>query len=870
MAELPLLGIRGRLCPAHGAAISVNTAGTAARCGQGCITAVLKPWAASLNGHAPPSADSAGPERIADEPEPEAAERMTRNGTSGANRGTRSTRTDDVRAEIHRDPRHAYQAVLGAELAAKSGTKELIAPCPLHDDARPSLRVNLDKAAWFCDPCGRGGDLFALAQAVWGLDFPKSAERLAVLLDIGSRKPSQTGKQVVRRMEYQIRDLDGSLKATHHRIEYSDGSKDMPWEPKGIQPRGLPLFQIEKTVDSADGETVLLTEGEKPAASLWERRWLAVGTVCGADQHGTKVHDDESLRPLVRFNIVLWPDNDDSGRAHMRSHGAALVRLGCQSVRWLSWPEAPAKGDAADFAGSDEELSTLIESAQPASGEQAERRQGGPHPTDDLPQNLAAERSVLGAVLRDNEAYSELAARLKAEHFHHKAHRDIWNMMGALRLREEPIDSVTLTHALRLKGQLDAMGGAEYIAKLAELVPSAQNVQHHARIVGEMAVKRDIIAGSTQLASYARNGVSADALIGEVARWASTLAPYDPSGDRYPDRLAVDAYEVYQRMLAEKREYALEGLIRYGSTALLTGLMEAGKSTFARQLCRSWATGEPFLGRSVQISKTLVIVSAKEYDAWAETIGRWGLQGVIYLIKSESVHFRNGHEAVKYFDYRMKGFGCKSFVLDTLFDFFGLPDNNSGDQNRIVMNEQEPLLELVQEQRYAGLCLGHAPKSEAKAVDPRDPQESFAGHTGWSAQHRMRMALRRKAQGVISFITGKGSPGDKGFEEEQIIEYDEETRLISLGGAFKDHIGRVAMPSVIEALRGFGTPKGMKALVDDLQKGEKWVRAGLRAARNEDPPKILKDGNGRATKYYLPEWKKPSEQQTNLDDTGRW
>jgi hypothetical protein len=297
---------------------------------------------------------------------------------------------DDVRGEICRDPRRAYETVLDMSLMRKSGSQELIARCPLHDDTRPSLRVDLDKAVWYCDPCGKGGDLFDLAQAWWGLDFPKTAGRLAGLLGAsyrnGNSAPSEPLRQapqsairkLVRRLAYEIRDLDGGIKATHHRIEYSDGTKDMPWEPKGVQPRELPLFQIEKTADSVDGETIILCEGEKAAAALWTRRLLAVGTVCGADQHGTKVHCDGSLMALVRFDVVLWPDNDDSGRTHMQAHSTALVRLGCKSVRWLSWPDAPPKGDAADFEGTDTDLNEMISRASvfvapvPALGKAAE------------------------------------------------------------------------------------------------------------------------------------------------------------------------------------------------------------------------------------------------------------------------------------------------------------------------------------------------------------------------------------------------------------------------------------------------------------------------------------------------------------------
>jgi DNA primase len=289
---------------------------------------------------------------------------------------------DEVRAAIGSNPQRAFEEVLGASLIRKPGSKEPVARCPFHDDRRPSLRVNLQKATYFCDPCGKGGDLFDLAQRIWSLDFPACVSRLADLLGVtySNGNPArahalrtstasgqvvrQVARRVMRRLKYEVRDLDGTLKATHHRIEYDDGSKDMPWEPAGINPAELPLFQIEKTTDSMDGETVVLCEGEKAAAALWERRGLAVATVTGADLEGRKVHCDESLKALIRLDVVCWRDNDPAGEAHMRAHADALTRLGCKSVRWLDWKEAPEKGDAANFNGSDEELQALIDAAQ--------------------------------------------------------------------------------------------------------------------------------------------------------------------------------------------------------------------------------------------------------------------------------------------------------------------------------------------------------------------------------------------------------------------------------------------------------------------------------------------------------------------------
>jgi AAA domain len=323
--------------------------------------------------------------------------------------------------------------------------------------------------------------------------------------------------------------------------------------------------------------------------------------------------------------------------------------------------------------------------------------------------------------------------------------------------------------------------------------------------------------------------------------------------DDYTDRMAIDAYDAYRAMIGEKREYSMEGLIRDGCTAVLSALIGAGKSTFAMNLARAWALGVPFLGRECRQSKTLVVVSPKEFEAWADTIGFWELKGLIYLVESTKAHFRKQDDVVRWFDYQMKTFDCRTFVLDTLFDFFGMPPNNTGDANRIAMNEQTPLLQLVRERNYSGLVTGHAPKSEAKAIDPRDPEESFGGHTAWTAQHRMRMTIRRKSQGVNAFITGRGGYGDKGILKEELLSFDEHTRLDSLGGLFSDHLGEAAMPSVIDTMRDFGGPISMPKLIEQMGKSEKWARAGVKAGRKGDRPLIETDAikGKKNAKYWL-------------------
>jgi putative DNA primase/helicase len=275
---------------------------------------------------------------------------------------------DRVREVIAANVAPAYEAVLGSALVKEGGSKEPVARCPFHHDAHPSLRVNLGKGTWYCDPCSKGGDLFGLAQQQWGASFPEAVGRLAYLLGIvstnggatagGSQASAKPKPRLVRTIKYEIRDLIGTVVAIHHRQEFEDGKKSMPWEPVGTKPAMLPLYGIERTAALPDSAPILVVEGEKCVDSLNDRGVLAVGTVTGA----AHIPCDASLKPLVRLKTLLWADSDDPGRKHMSRLGARLLALGAKEICEIIWAEAPEHGDAADFDG---QLADMIESATP-------------------------------------------------------------------------------------------------------------------------------------------------------------------------------------------------------------------------------------------------------------------------------------------------------------------------------------------------------------------------------------------------------------------------------------------------------------------------------------------------------------------------
>jgi replicative DNA helicase len=110
-----------------------------------------------------------------------------------------------------------------------------------------------------------------------------------------------------------------------------------------------------------------------------------------------------------------------------------------------------------------------------------------------LPNNLDAERSVLGAILLDNHALNPAIEHLRPEDFFLDQHRRVFTQMIALGEGQQAIDLVTLTEELNRKGDLEASGGAPYLASLADGMPKVSNIEHYARIVKEKAILRNLI-----------------------------------------------------------------------------------------------------------------------------------------------------------------------------------------------------------------------------------------------------------------------------------------------------------------------------------------------------------------------------------------
>lgn len=119
----------------------------------------------------------------------------------------------------------------------------------------------------------------------------------------------------------------------------------------------------------------------------------------------------------------------------------------------------------------------------------------------EIPQNIEAEQSVIGAMLLSKSAIVEAIESLAPESFYLDKHGKIFNAIKKLYDNGIPVDFTTLTNELKDQGLLSAVGGVEYITEIMEQTPIASNVSYYINIVEEKSVLRRLIDSATDIAS---------------------------------------------------------------------------------------------------------------------------------------------------------------------------------------------------------------------------------------------------------------------------------------------------------------------------------------------------------------------------------
>lgn len=119
------------------------------------------------------------------------------------------------------------------------------------------------------------------------------------------------------------------------------------------------------------------------------------------------------------------------------------------------------------------------------------------------PQNIDAEKSVLGSMLIEEEAIEKVLEILTADNFYKDLHKKLFSAIIHLYDNNQPVDIITVSEELKKRNELNIIGGVEYITELINTVPTSANVEYYANIVREKSALRNLINVSTNIISEA-------------------------------------------------------------------------------------------------------------------------------------------------------------------------------------------------------------------------------------------------------------------------------------------------------------------------------------------------------------------------------
>jgi replicative DNA helicase len=232
------------------------------------------------------------------------------------------------------------------------------------------------------------------------------------------------------------------------------------------------------------------------------------------------------------------------------------------------------------------------------------------------PQNLEAEVAVIGAILQENEAIHRAIETLRKDDFYREAHRKIYEACLVLFERNESIDLITLSNELQKRRELEEVGGASYLTYLVDSVPTAANIGHHAKIIRDKAILRDLIFTSTSIVQSSFEAEEeVDDILDEAEKRIFGISQHRFSYSLTPLRSVLKgSFELIERLYERKAHVTgvptgfsdfdvLTCGLQPTNLIIIAGRPSVGKTSFCLDIARHAATQE---------STTVAIFSLEE------------------------------------------------------------------------------------------------------------------------------------------------------------------------------------------------------------------------------------------------------------------
>ncbi len=363
------------------------------------------------------------------------------------------------------------------------------------------------------------------------------------------------------------------------------------------------------------------------------------------------------------------------------------------------------------------------------------------------PQARDLEEAVLGAIMLEKSAFDTVVEILKPECFYVEGHQQIFKSMQGLAQKNQPIDILTVVEELKMREELEQIGGPYYVTKLTNTVVSSANIEAHSRIILQKFIQRELIRISGEIIGEAyEDSTDVFDLLDDAE---SKLFEITNNHLRKNfDSIDTVLVKTIQRIedLRNKNEdisgvpsgFASLDRITYGwqptDLIILAARPSVGKTAFALNLARSAALhptkSTPVAVFSLEMSASQLVqrILSAESEIWLEKIARGKLEehemkqlyakGIQRL--SQAPIFIDDTAALNIFELRAKCRRLKNkhhvglIIIDYLQLMSGTGENRNGNREQEISRISRDLKGLAKELQVPIIALSQLSREVEK------------------------------------------------------------------------------------------------------------------------------------------------------------
>lgn len=407
------------------------------------------------------------------------------------------------------------------------------------------------------------------------------------------------------------------------------------------------------------------------------------------------------------------------------------------------------------------------------------------------PQSIEAEMATLGAMLIHEPAIAEVMEIVDEDFFYKDEHKLIYSTIISLFNSRKKVDILTVSEDLNKRKILERVGGASYLASLADFVPTSANVGHYARIVKEKGVLRLLISSATQIVALAyKEDEEVSSILDKAEKIIFEISDRRVEGGYiHIKEIIKDGIELIESLYHKKShitgiptgfhdfDVRTAGLQR-GDLIIVAGRPSMGKSALATSIAEFAAVEEkiPIAFFSVEMSKEQLmqrfLCSQAKVDMHKLRTGflapsEWPILTSAAGKLSEAPVYIDDTPAITVFELRAKArrlsahYGIQMIVIDYLQMVRGMRKGDSRQQE--ISEISQALKALAKELNIPVLAVSQLSRAVESRTDHR-PQLSDLRESG---------AIEQDADVVVLLLREEyynPTPENKGVAEAIIAK----------------------------------------------------------------------------------------------------